>query len=109
MFDIELTSEKKPRADRIYAVGRIPITPHAEIVAATLVVKVVVKTAELPVLKANPGETRPSGYRRGHDFHYDADTPFLITEVGHLIAYAEKESLSFSHELTSWSQHNKVN
>jgi hypothetical protein len=61
-FDIELASEKKSRADRVYTVGRIPITPHAEIVAATLVVEVVAKTAQLSVLKANAGETGSPWY-----------------------------------------------
>jgi hypothetical protein len=89
-------------------VGRVPITPHAEIVAATLVVKVVVKATEPSVLKANARETSAPGHGRGHDFHDDADTPFLITEVSYLVAHAEKESFSFSHDLAS-TKHNKLN
>jgi hypothetical protein len=103
IFAIGLTSEKKSRSDRVHAVGRVPITPHAKIVAATLIVEIVVKTTELSVLKANARETSAAGNGRGHDFHNDADTPFFITEVGYLIAHAEKESLSFRHDLPSFA------
>lgn len=80
-------------------VGGIPVTPHAEIVAATLVVQIVAEAAELPVLKTNAGETCAAGHRGCHNFHNDSDAPFFVTKMAHLIAYAQKESLSFRHGL----------
>jgi hypothetical protein len=78
-------------------VSGIPVAAHAEIVAATLVVEIVAEAAELPILKANAGETRAAGHRRCHDFHNDSNAPFFVAKMGHLIAHPQKESLSFRH------------
>jgi hypothetical protein len=77
-LSIELPSEKKFRSDGVDPVGRVPITPNAEIVTAAFVVEVIVETAKLAVLKTNACETGASGHRRCHDLHYDSDPPLLI-------------------------------
>jgi hypothetical protein len=100
IFAIGLTSKKESRSDRIHAVRGIPITPHAKIVAATLVVEIVAEAAELPILKANASETRAAGHRRCHDFHNDSNAPFFVAKMGHLVAHPQKESLSFCHQRT---------
>ena len=79
--------------------GRIPVPAHAEVITATLVVQVVVKTAKLPILKANSDETSPPGHRRCHDFHDNTQPPLFITLVTHLIANTEEKSLSFTEVL----------
>jgi hypothetical protein len=76
-------------------VSGIPVAPHPEIVAATLVVQIVAKAAELPVLKANAGETRAAGHGGCHHFHNDSDAPFFVAKMRHFIAHTQIESLSF--------------
>jgi hypothetical protein len=94
-FILELSSDKEIWPDGIDAVSGIPVAPHAEIVAATLVIQIVAKAAELPVLKTNPGETRAAGHRGRHHFHNDSDAPFFVAKMRHFIAHTQIESLSF--------------
>jgi len=92
---MELTSEEKFRSNGIDPVGGIPIAPHAEIVAATLIIEVIVEAPELTVLKTDTGKARPARHRRCHDFHDDSNTPLFITKMVHLIADPEIKALRF--------------
>jgi hypothetical protein len=76
-------------------VGGIPITPHSEIVAATLIIEVIVEAPELAVLKTDTREARPAGHRRCHHFHDDSNTPFFIAKMVYLIADPEIKALGF--------------
>jgi hypothetical protein len=67
-------------------VGRIPIAPHSEIVAATLIIEVIVEAPELTVLKTDTGKAGPAGHRGCHHFHDDSNTPLFIAKMVHLIA-----------------------
>jgi hypothetical protein len=60
---IALPPEEKFRPYCIDAVGRVPVTPHPEVIAAALVVQVVIETAKLAVLKADTGEACSAGDR----------------------------------------------
>ena len=100
-LSIELPSEKKFRSDSVDAMGRVPIAPHPEVVTATLIIQIVVKTAELPILKTNTGKTCSARYRRCHDFRDNSHAPFLIANMGHLITDAEIESFCFGECLRS--------
>jgi len=76
-------------------VARIPVAPHAEIVAATLIIEVIVEASELSVLKTNPGKARPAGHRGCHHFHDDSDTPLFISNMVYLIADPEIKAFRF--------------
>ena len=74
----------------------VPVAPHAEIVTAGLAIQVVVKAAELTILKSYSGQAGSAWYSRRHYFDYDADPPLLIVVMGDLISDAQEEPFSFA-------------
>jgi hypothetical protein len=93
IFSITLPSQEKFRAHRIDTVCRIPVPPHAEIVAAAFVVEIIIEAAQCAILKANPGKTGAARHGRSHTFHHHADSPVLIAQVGDFVADAQKKAL----------------
>jgi hypothetical protein len=72
-------------------VGRIPVASHAKIVTTRLVIQIVVKAAQLPILKSHPRETSSSRHRRSHQFYNYPDAPLFVTDVGDFVANPQKE------------------
>jgi hypothetical protein len=90
---MELSSQEKFRPDGVDPVGGIPIAPHTKVIAATLIVQIIVETAQLAVLKTYAGETGAAGHRGCHDLHDDSESPLLIAQVRNFIPDTEEKSL----------------